>query len=268
MLCIPFQRRYNRSIPDPSHPGSMPTHGVNVGQALQACAWQYKLSASPEWQANATLAIETVWKWHGQSSGMCKYFQAIKTTWLRAAWYKYRCFSSIFKKFYSFCIQHTNADATIIVTRSNWFGRSLPSQRTRAIRAMPPPTFFFPTVDSAEDNLAGLEPSKGTETCASNEAMVSLMVAAGAGATNADVVSMLDRAERIGFNALPGPWRGGQMWELQYHHQVNAFAAPQHEHAEGYDPDSLGYGLPYVTIFFSICFFIFNTLNLPSSIIC
>ena len=28
-------------------------------------------------------------------------------------------------------------------------------------------------------------------------------------------------------------------------HQVNAFAAPQHTHAEGFDPDSLGYGLPY-----------------------
>ena len=26
----------------------------------------------------------------------------------------------------------------------------------------------------------------------------------------------LDRAERIAFNALPAPWRAGQMWELQY----------------------------------------------------
>jgi hypothetical protein len=60
-----------------------------------------------------------------------------------------------------------------------------------------------------------------------------------------DRAMLLDRAEAIAVNALPAPWRGGRMWQLQYHHQVNSFAAPQHEHPEDYDPDSLGYGLPY-----------------------
>ena len=56
---------------------------------------------------------------------------------------------------------------------------------------------------------------------------------------------LLERAEAISVNALPAPWRDGRMWQLQYHHQVNAFGAPQHAHPHGYDPDSLGYGLPY-----------------------
>lgn len=41
------------------------------------------------------------------------------------------------------------------------------------------------------------------------------------------------------------PWRAGHFWQLQYHHQVNSFAAPQSSHPAGFDPDSLGYGLPY-----------------------
>ena len=56
---------------------------------------------------------------------------------------------------------------------------------------------------------------------------------------------LLERAEAISVNALPAPWRDGRMWQLQYHHQVNAIGAPQHAHPHGYDPDSLGYGLPY-----------------------
>ena len=102
---------------------------------------------------------------------------------------------------------------------------------------------------SAEDNLAGLDPSKGTETCATNEALLSLYVAGGCTTTtappplppppspsppnatssaaaaatatatvarddaNADVggdaaadgLPLLDLAERIAYNALPGP---------------------------------------------------------------
>ena len=93
--------------------------------------------------------------------------------------------------------------------------------------------------------MAGLEPSKGSETCTVNEAMYSLLVAASVAMNDSQTVKMLDMAERIAINALPAPWRNGSMWGLQYHHQVNAFSAPQHAHDPGVDPDSLGFGLPY-----------------------
>ena len=47
---------------------------------------------------------------------------------------------------------------------------------------------------SAEDNLAGLEPSKGTETCTVNEAMLSLYTAAWAADRQVDRASLLGRA--------------------------------------------------------------------------
>ena len=164
------------SASDPSHPhfancppnSSQCHHGVNVGQALQEPAMRYRLSGNRAYLRNSTLAVRTLWRLHGQASG----------------------------------------------------------------------------IYSAEDNLAGLEPSKGTETCTVNEAMLSLFTAAWAADTVADRAMLLNRAEVIAVNALPAPWRAGKMWQLQYHHQVNAFAAPQHSHPEGFDPDSLGYGLP------------------------
>ena len=165
------------SAADPSHPqfkdcpfnSSQCHHGVNVGMALQEPAIRYRLSGNVDYLRNSTLAVKTVWRFHGQASG----------------------------------------------------------------------------IYSAEDNLAGLAPSKGTETCTVNEAMLSVFNAAAAADVAADRAMLLDRAESIAVNALPAPWRAGNMWQLQYHHQVNAFAAPQHEHPAGFDPDSLGYGLPY-----------------------
>ena len=185
---------YNRSHPDPSHPSSLSTHGVNVGAALQAGVWQYRMSGNSTHLDAITPMVGNVWKYHGQANGMY----------------------------------------------------------------------------SAEDNLAGLDPSKGTETCATNEALLSLYYAGGCtdehgaqggaaaeegvgvgagsgggGGGGNGTLPLLDRAEKIAFNALPGPWRAGEFWQLQYHHQVNAFAAPQALHPAGFDPDSLGYGLPY-----------------------
>jgi hypothetical protein len=101
------------SAADPSHPhfqscpsnSSLCHHGVNVGQALQEPAVRYLLSGNLAFLRNTTLAVKTLWRLHGQASG----------------------------------------------------------------------------IYSAEDNLAGLEPSKGTETCTVNEAMLSLFTAAWCG---------------------------------------------------------------------------------------
>ena len=130
-LSNPSNVMWNRSHPDPSHPSSMSTHGVNVGQALQAPVWQYRITGDSTYLANITAMVGNVWHYHGQASGMY----------------------------------------------------------------------------SAEDNLAGLDPSKGTETCATNEALLSLYVAGGCVPTSAaagDTLPLLDRAEKIVYNALPG----------------------------------------------------------------
>lgn len=71
-------------------------------------------------------------------------------------------------------------------------------------------------VFSADENLAGKNPSQGTELCLVVEYMFSLEVLLAIGGE----ASVADRWERIAFNALPAPFKP-DMWAHQYDQQVN-----------------------------------------------
>lgn len=62
--------KWNRTNPDPSHASGLSTHGVNVGQALQAPSLQYLLTGDAAFLQNASDGIDTVWRYHGQASGI------------------------------------------------------------------------------------------------------------------------------------------------------------------------------------------------------
>lgn len=69
---------------------------------------------------------------------------------------------------------------------------------------------------SADEHIAGLDPSQGTELCAVVEAMFSLE-------TDISILgdpSLGDRLEKIAYNALPGPLTG-DLWAHQYDQQAN-----------------------------------------------
>jgi uncharacterized protein len=69
---------------------------------------------------------------------------------------------------------------------------------------------------SGDEHLAGRNPSQGSELCSVVEAMFSLEVSMG---TFADS-NLVDRLERIAFNALPATF-SPDMWSHQYDQQVN-----------------------------------------------
>jgi hypothetical protein len=70
---------------------------------------------------------------------------------------------------------------------------------------------------TADEHLAGRHPSQGTETCTVVEYLFSLAVALEAWGTNEAVI---DRWERIAFNALPASARPNE-WGHQYDQQAN-----------------------------------------------
>jgi hypothetical protein len=72
----------------------------------------------------------------------------------------------------------------------------------------------------ADEHLAGLMPSHGTETCAVVEAVISYAVS---GAILGDA-SLLERAERILYNAMPASMTKS-MWERVYLQQSNEIKA-------------------------------------------
>ncbi len=71
-------------------------------------------------------------------------------------------------------------------------------------------------VFSGDENLAGKNPSQGTELCAVVEYLFSLEVLLAISRE----VPLADRWERIAFNALPAPFKP-DMWAHQYDQQVN-----------------------------------------------
>lgn len=71
-------------------------------------------------------------------------------------------------------------------------------------------------VFSADENLAGKNPSQGTELCAVVEYLFSLEVLLAI----LGEISLADRWERIAFNALPATFKP-DMWAHQYDQQVN-----------------------------------------------
>lgn len=76
-------------------------------------------------------------------------------------------------------------------------------------------------VFTADENLAGLEPNRGTETCA----VVELMNALSNSFSASGDVRYLDQLERIAYNALPGAFFNGTMASLIYYQQVNKLDA-------------------------------------------
>jgi len=92
---------------------------------------------------------------------------------------------------------------------------------------------------SADEHVAGTDPSQGIELCAVVESMFSYeMIAAGLG----DPL-FGDRLERVAFNALPGAFRE-DMWSHQYDQQPNQIACtrrPRQWSTNG--PDANLYGL-------------------------
>merc|ERR1712178_167170 len=70
---------------------------------------------------------------------------------------------------------------------------------------------------SAHEELGGIEPNCGTETCAVVETMN----------TMAELFSYfgdieyLDRVEEVAFNRLPAAYLHGSMWALTYFHKTN-----------------------------------------------
>jgi hypothetical protein len=92
---------------------------------------------------------------------------------------------------------------------------------------------------SADEHIAGTDPSQGIELCAVVESMFSYELAA------ADIADPLfaDRLERVAFNALPGAFRE-DMWSHQYDQQPNQIACtrrPRQWSTNG--PDANLYGL-------------------------
>ena len=73
-------------------------------------------------------------------------------------------------------------------------------------------------VFSGHEQIGGIEPNRGTETCDVVEVMNSYaeLFAAFGG------VEYLDRIEAAGFNRLPAPYLNGSMWSMQYFHKTNA----------------------------------------------
>ena len=76
-------------------------------------------------------------------------------------------------------------------------------------------------VFTADENLAGLEPNRGTETCA----VVELMNAVSNSFSASGDVKYLDQLERVAYNALPGAFFNGTMASLIYYQQINKLDA-------------------------------------------
>ena len=77
---------------------------------------------------------------------------------------------------------------------------------------------------SADEHLAGRNPSQGVELCAVVEAMFSLEVALAI----TGKVELADRIERIAYNALPGTF-SDDMWTHQYDQQPNQVECSLHK---------------------------------------
>jgi len=91
---------------------------------------------------------------------------------------------------------------------------------------------------SADEHIAGTDPSQGIELCAVVESMFSYeLIAADLGDP-----SFGDRLERVAFNALPGTFRD-DMWAHQYDQQPNQIACtrrPRHWSTNGVDANLYG----------------------------
>ena len=79
-------------------------------------------------------------------------------------------------------------------------------------------------VFTADENLSGREPNRGTETCA----VVELMNSAFNSFSISGDVRYLDQVELIAYNALPASFFNGTMWSLNYYQQVNKIDAMQY----------------------------------------
>jgi hypothetical protein len=79
-------------------------------------------------------------------------------------------------------------------------------------------------VFSGDEHLAGKNPSQGTELCAIVEYLFSLETAVPIIGCNSKGVELLDRMEKICFNALPAAFLP-DMWAHQYDQQVNQVQA-------------------------------------------
>ncbi|MFX0074410.1 MAG: beta-L-arabinofuranosidase domain-containing protein [Candidatus Hermodarchaeota archaeon] len=77
---------------------------------------------------------------------------------------------------------------------------------------------------SGDEHLAGKNPSQGTELCAVVEYLFSLETILPIIGCNSDTVKLLDRMEKICFNALPATFLP-DMWSHQYDQQVNQIQA-------------------------------------------
>ncbi len=92
---------------------------------------------------------------------------------------------------------------------------------------------------SADEHLAGRDPSQGTELCTVVETMFSLEQAL---AVTGDPL-LADRLERIAFNALPGAFTD-DMWAHQYNQEPNQIEVSLHKKPWTTDgPESNLYGL-------------------------
>jgi DUF1680 family protein len=92
---------------------------------------------------------------------------------------------------------------------------------------------------SADEHLAGLNPSQGTELCTVVEAMFSLEQALAITGNAA----LADRLEKVAFNALPGTFTD-DMWAHQYDQQPNQIVVSlQNEPWTTNGPESNLYGL-------------------------
>lgn len=92
---------------------------------------------------------------------------------------------------------------------------------------------------SADEHIAGTDPSQGVELCAVVESMFSYELIA------ADVGDPMfgDRLERVAFNALPGAFRD-DMWSHQYDQQPNQIACTRSQRQWSTNgPDANLYGL-------------------------
>jgi len=79
-------------------------------------------------------------------------------------------------------------------------------------------------VFTADENLAGREANRGTETCA----VVELMNSAFNSFSISGDVRYLDQVELVAYNALPAAFFNGTMWSLNYYQQVNKIDAMQY----------------------------------------
>ncbi|CAK9029337.1 unnamed protein product [Durusdinium trenchii] len=98
---------------------------------------------------------------------------------------------------------------------------------------------------SADEHLAGTNPSRGTELCAVVEAMWSLLLTAQLAPNDRSAVKPLDALEVLAYNALPGSL-SEDLWSHPYLQLANSYQALSHEvdHVWTHDgPDSAMYGL-------------------------